>query len=56
MKMSNIFFCTEKKCWICDSKNTYIEAELKGSGDDGKIIAETTDGKVKQSLFYLRND
>ncbi|EPQ01911.1 Myosin-15 [Myotis brandtii] len=37
----------EKKCWIRDSKNTDVEVEVKGSGDDGKIIVETTDGKGK---------
>ncbi|KAF5923932.1 hypothetical protein HPG69_010361 [Diceros bicornis minor] len=35
----------KKKCWICDDKNAYVEAEVKGRGDDGKIIVETTDGK-----------
>ncbi|XP_066097731.1 myosin-15 [Saccopteryx bilineata] len=38
-------FEEKKKCWIRDSKNAYIEAEVKGTGDDGKIIVETTDGK-----------
>uniref|UniRef100_A0A8C4LVB5 Myosin heavy chain 15 n=1 Tax=Equus asinus asinus TaxID=83772 RepID=A0A8C4LVB5_EQUAS len=35
----------KKKCWIRDGKNAYVEAEVKGSGDDGEIIVETTDGK-----------
>ncbi|XP_014647754.1 PREDICTED: myosin-15 [Ceratotherium simum simum] len=35
----------KKKCWICDDKNAYVEAEVKGRGEDGKIIVETTDGK-----------
>ncbi|XP_037004764.2 myosin-15 [Artibeus jamaicensis] len=34
-----------KTCWIRDSKSAYVEAEVKGRGDDGKIIVETTDGK-----------
>ncbi|XP_036075365.1 myosin-15 isoform X2 [Rousettus aegyptiacus] len=35
----------KKKCWVPDDKNTYVEATFKGSGDDGKIIVETIDGK-----------
>ncbi|XP_073928477.1 myosin-15 [Castor canadensis] len=37
----------KKKCWVRDGKNAYIEAEVKGSEDDGKIIVETKDGKVQ---------
>ncbi|XP_032154811.1 myosin-15 [Sapajus apella] len=35
----------KKKCWIPDGENAYIEAEVKGSEDDGTVIVETTDGK-----------
>lgn len=50
-----ILFCfvEKKKCWIYDSKHGYVEAEVKGSGNDGKVIVETTDGKVQESLFPL---
>lgn len=50
----NLFFSIgKKKCWIRDGKNAYVEAEVKGSGDDGEIIVETTDGKVKGFYFIL---
>ncbi|CAK7310831.1 MYH15 [Vulpes lagopus] len=35
----------KKKCWIPDGRNAYVEAEVKGSGNDGKVIVETADGK-----------
>ncbi|VTJ84686.1 Hypothetical predicted protein, partial [Marmota monax] len=35
----------KKKYWVCDGKNSYIEAMVKGSEDDGKIIVETREGK-----------
>ncbi|KAM5332431.1 LOW QUALITY PROTEIN: myosin-15 [Glossophaga mutica] len=38
-------FDEKKMCWIHDSKSAYVEAKVKGRGDDGKIIVETTDGK-----------
>ncbi|XP_029795109.1 myosin-15 [Suricata suricatta] len=38
-------FDGKKKCWIRDGRNAYVEAEVKGSENDGKIIIETTDGK-----------
>lgn len=37
-------------------KNAYVEAEIKGGGDDDSIIVETTDGKVKKSLFQPIGD
>ncbi|ELK18146.1 Myosin-15 [Pteropus alecto] len=43
----------KKKCWIPDGKNAYVEATFKGSGDDGKIIVETTDGKTYSGLFCV---
>ncbi|XP_057552632.1 myosin-15 [Hippopotamus amphibius kiboko] len=46
-------FDGKKKCWIRDVKNAYVEAEIKGSGDDGRIIVETTDGK---SLSVKKDD
>ena len=53
--MAIILFCSveKKKCWIRDGKHAYVEAEVKGSGNDGKVIVETRDGKVKESLFPL---
>ena len=46
----------KKKCWIRDGRNAYVEAEVKGSENDGTIIVETTDGKVKGSFFHLRDN
>ena len=43
-------------CWIHDEKNAYVEAEIKGSGGDGRLLVETTDGKVKKSLFHPWGD
>uniref|UniRef100_M3YF19 Myosin N-terminal SH3-like domain-containing protein n=1 Tax=Mustela putorius furo TaxID=9669 RepID=M3YF19_MUSPF len=43
-------FVEKKKCWIRDSKHGYVEAEVKGSGNDGKAIVETTDGKVSLAV------
>nr|XP_060496089.1 myosin-15 isoform X2 [Panthera onca] len=40
-----VAFDGKKKCWIRDGRNAYVEAEVKGSENDGKIIVETTDGK-----------
>ncbi|KAM9089909.1 LOW QUALITY PROTEIN: myosin-15 [Megaptera novaeangliae] len=51
-------FDGKKKCWIHDVKNAYVEAEIKGSGDDGRIIVETTDGKslsVKEDEIQQMN-
>ncbi|XP_040836853.1 myosin-15 [Ochotona curzoniae] len=36
----------KKKCWVHEGKNKYIEAEIKGSEDDGTIMVETSDGKI----------
>ncbi|XP_026348630.3 myosin-15 [Ursus arctos] len=38
-------FDEKKKCWIRDGKHAYVEAEVKGRGNDGKLIVKTTDGK-----------
>uniref|UniRef100_A0A452QFR2 Myosin motor domain-containing protein n=1 Tax=Ursus americanus TaxID=9643 RepID=A0A452QFR2_URSAM len=45
--MVTILFCSieKKKCWIRDGKHAYVEAEVKGRGNDGKLIVKTTDGK-----------
>lgn len=51
-----VFSIEKKTCWIRDDKNIYVEAKVEGSGDDGKIIVETADGQVKESLFHLRDD
>ncbi|XP_038318244.1 myosin-15 [Canis lupus familiaris] len=40
-----VAFDGKKKCWIPDGRNAYVEAEVKGSGNDGKVIVETADGK-----------
>ncbi|XP_016043186.2 LOW QUALITY PROTEIN: myosin-15 [Erinaceus europaeus] len=45
LSLQSAAFDGQKKCWILDNKNAYTEAEIRGSGDDGKIIVETTDGK-----------
>ncbi|ELV09780.1 Myosin-15 [Tupaia chinensis] len=48
----------KKKCWVHDGNNAYIEAEIKGSENDGKIIVETTDGKslsVKEDKIQHMN-
>lgn len=53
----HFFFSTgKKKCWIPDGENAYMEAEVKGSEDDGTVIVETTDGKVKKFLFLCVGD
>ncbi|XP_058517264.1 myosin-15 [Ochotona princeps] len=36
----------KKKCWVNEGQNKYIEAEIKGSEDDGTIMVETSDGKI----------
>ncbi|XP_012883976.1 PREDICTED: myosin-15 [Dipodomys ordii] len=49
---------THKKCWIPDEKYAYIEAEIKGSEADGKLIVETRDGKclsVKEDKIQKTN-
>lgn len=53
--MVTILFCSieKKKCWIHDGKHAYVVAEVKGRGNDGKLIVKTTDGKVNESLFPL---
>ncbi|XP_004644026.1 myosin-15 [Octodon degus] len=51
-------FDGKKKCWVCDGKNSYIEAEVKGSEEDGKIIVETKDGRslsIKQDSIQQMN-
>uniref|UniRef100_H0V075 Myosin heavy chain 15 n=1 Tax=Cavia porcellus TaxID=10141 RepID=H0V075_CAVPO len=51
-------FDGKQKCWVCDEKNAYIEAEIKGSEEDGKIIVETKDGRslsVKQDHIQQMN-
>ncbi|KAM6162858.1 LOW QUALITY PROTEIN: myosin-15 [Erethizon dorsatum] len=48
----------KKKCWVYDEKNAYIEAKVKGSEEDGKIIVETKDGRslsVKQDNIQQMN-
>uniref|UniRef100_A0A8C2VCK6 Myosin heavy chain 15 n=1 Tax=Chinchilla lanigera TaxID=34839 RepID=A0A8C2VCK6_CHILA len=40
-------FDGKEKCWVCDGKNAYIEAEVKGSEADGNILVETKDGRVR---------
>ncbi|EHH16037.1 hypothetical protein EGK_11263 [Macaca mulatta] len=48
----------KKKCWIPDGENAYIEAEVKGSEDDGTVIVETTDGKslsIKEDKIQQMN-
>ncbi|XP_069928134.1 myosin-15 [Oryctolagus cuniculus] len=41
-----VAFGGEKKCWVHDGTKAYIEAEIKGSEDDGTIMVETADGKI----------
>ncbi|XP_055275341.1 myosin-15 [Moschus berezovskii] len=51
-------FDGKKKCWIHDAKNAYVEAEIKGSGGDGRLLVETTDGKhlsVKEDEIQQMN-
>ncbi|XP_027369819.1 myosin-15 [Bos indicus x Bos taurus] len=51
-------FDGKKKCWIHDEKNAYVEAEIKGSGGDGRLLVETTDGKhlsVKEDEIQQMN-
>ncbi|OBS57070.1 hypothetical protein A6R68_11805, partial [Neotoma lepida] len=43
----------KKKCWIHDGKNAYIEAEVKESDDDGKVLVETRDGETYSGLFCV---
>lgn len=43
----------KKRCWVHDGKNVYIEAEVKESGDDGKVLVETRDGEVKKALVLV---
>ncbi|XP_051006310.1 myosin-15 [Acomys russatus] len=38
-------FDGKKKCWVHHGKNAYIEAEVKESDGDGKVIVETRDAK-----------
>ena len=46
------FSAGKKKCWIPDGEHAYMEAEVQGSEDDGTVIVETTDGKVKEFFFH----
>ncbi|XP_036059323.1 myosin-15 [Onychomys torridus] len=51
-------FDGKKKCWVHDVKNVYIEAEVKESDDDGKVLVETRDGKslrVKEDSIQQMN-
>ncbi|XP_060990295.1 myosin-15 [Dama dama] len=53
-----VAFDGKKKCWIHDAKNAYVEAEIKGSGGDGRLLVETTDGKhlsVKEDEIQQMN-
>lgn len=49
----HIFSLGKKRCWVHDWKNAYVEAEVKESDADGKVIVETSDGEVKKALFLL---
>uniref|UniRef100_A0A8C6DWD5 Myosin heavy chain 15 n=1 Tax=Moschus moschiferus TaxID=68415 RepID=A0A8C6DWD5_MOSMO len=60
MILSNFYQTVQwkKKCWIHDAKNAYVEAEIKGSGGDGRLLVETTDGKhlsVKEDEIQQMN-
>lgn len=46
-----IFSLGKKRCWVHDWKNAYVEAEVKESDTDGKVIVETSDGEVKKGLI-----
>ncbi|KAM4889425.1 LOW QUALITY PROTEIN: myosin-15 [Thomomys bottae] len=53
LPLSAAAFDEEKKCWIPDEKNAYIEAEVKRSEGDGKIIVETRHGKTNSGIFCV---
>ncbi|XP_055449149.1 myosin-15 [Psammomys obesus] len=51
-------FDGKKKCWVPHGKNAYIEAEVKESDDDGKVIVETRDGeslRIKEDKIQEMN-
>ncbi|XP_008046762.1 myosin-15 [Carlito syrichta] len=51
-------FDGKKKCWVRDGEKAYVEAEVKGTEDDGTIIVETADGKslrVKEDKIQQMN-
>ncbi|XP_050019390.1 myosin-15 [Alexandromys fortis] len=51
-------FDGKKRCWVYDGKNAYVEAEVKESDADGKIIVETSDGeslRIKEDKLQLMN-
>ncbi|XP_027269159.1 myosin-15 [Cricetulus griseus] len=51
-------FDGRKKCWVHDGKNAYIEAEVKESVGDGKVIVETRDGeslRIKEDKIQQMN-
>ncbi|CAH6792395.1 Myh15 [Phodopus roborovskii] len=51
-------FDEKKKCWVHDVKNAYIEAEVKESDGDGKVIVETRDGeslRIKEDKIQQMN-
>lgn len=50
--ITHLFFLGQKKCWVPDGKNAYIEAEVKESSSDGHVIVETRDGEVKQAFSF----
>lgn len=47
----HIFSLGKKRCWVHDWKNAYVEAEVKESDADGKVIVETSDGEVKKRPY-----
>lgn len=49
--ITHIFSLGKKRCWVYHGKNAYVEAEVKESDADGKIIVETSDGEVKKGLI-----
>ncbi|KAM7322027.1 hypothetical protein ACRRTK_018868 [Alexandromys fortis] len=46
-------FDGKKRCWVYDGKNAYVEAEVKESDADGKIIVETSDGETYSGVFCV---
>ncbi|XP_028723299.1 LOW QUALITY PROTEIN: myosin-15 [Peromyscus leucopus] len=51
-------FDGKKRCWVHNGKNVYIEAEVKESGDDGKVLVETRDGeslRIKEDNIQQMN-
>ncbi|KAK7821267.1 hypothetical protein U0070_000213 [Myodes glareolus] len=51
-------FDGKKRCWVHDWKNAYVEAEVKESDADGKVIVETSDGeslRIKEDKLQWMN-